>query len=206
MPIKKRESGEKDPKTVFFVVSEGTTERLYLSSLGSIEEFNVSIIFPARGNKSSPKELLKSMQIGEGKLTRGSYAWIIMDKDNWVKEQRTQVEKIFLWSRKKITHHNRGVSMSCPSFELWLLFHFVSTVGCKSIREIIRQIEIYTDSKYHKTKLDFGKHYKDRIQAAIDNASKRYLQHPCCQDSLIPPDGTSTVYQLVEAIIGCKKR
>lgn len=117
-------------------------------------------------------------------------AWLVIDKDHWT---GVQIDELTKW----VDHHgNRGLAVSNPRFEFWLLLHFEMGNDVHTSRECTIRLQRYLD--------DFSKHIDPRaitlfgIEAAIQHAKLR--DNPPCSDW--PHDsGSTTVYRLVERML-----
>ncbi len=179
-------------RKLFIISCEGKETEIQYFRL--IQSYNPEILVdcPTRNRQSSPFQVLKTLKqrIME-KNPRPPYeAWLVIDKDHWT---GVQIDELAKW----VDHHgNRGLAVSNPKFEFWLLLHFEMGNDVHTSRECTIRLQRYLD--------DFSKHIDPRaitlfgIEAAIQHAKLR--DNPPCSDW--PHDsGSTTVYRLVERMI-----
>ena len=187
-----RPLGEKRYRKLFIIATEGDkTEPQYFSIFKRLTSDAHVICLPG-GHASSPPQVLKRMQnyLKEENPLSPYEAWLIVDKDDWSNEQLTQLRK---WERQ---HDNRGLAVSNPKFEYWLLLHFESGSNIKSKRECSDRLKQHLPD--YKKNINSRKITADRITAAIGRAKNR---DNTTDEDWLPTFGSTTVYKLVKKII-----
>ena len=188
-----RPQGCRPYKKLFVVAVEGDkTEPNYFASLKRISN-NVSNIKVIPSNKASApnhvlKNLKKYLKAHQDCLRDSDETWVVVDADAWTQEQ---LQELYRWESEA---DHRGVAVSNPKFELWILLHFedgqqISRSNCdERLRKYIKN--------YHKSgKFVFS---EEQLKGAVERAKSK--DKPPCAGC--PREGVSTVYRLVERILG----
>jgi hypothetical protein len=189
-----RSSGKIPYKKLFILAVEGKkTERSYFKILNNLHSA-IIVECIKEGHNSSPPKILSQIQkkLKAQQLKNSDEAWIVLDKDQWTKEQLT---KLHNWSQTK---NNYGLALSNPKFEYWLLLHFEDGKNINSSSDCSLRLEKYLPN-YNKIKeVGSNKITEDCIKKAIERGRSR--DNPPCKKW---PDqiGSTTVYKLVENII-----
>lgn len=126
--IRKSYGQIKDPRTFFFIASEGTeTEVAYFDMINqyvkSQPQLNLKVaveILERSEKASSPRHVIKVLdqKIKEYVIKEGDELWLLIDRDRWKLETLAEVAR--LCRQKKYEF-----CLSTPCFELWLLLHLV---------------------------------------------------------------------------------
>ncbi|MCD4651979.1 MAG: RloB family protein [Candidatus Cloacimonetes bacterium] len=173
-------------KKCYYISTEGKTERIYLNMIA--KKFDVLIKLAKDDNQSAPsKVLLKLRKLIRNEKRAGDEAWILIDRDNWKKEEILQI-------CKEAEKKNIEVAVSNPRFEYWLLLHFDKCKGIKSSSlktKLERYIPQYDKGDYNTIQL------ANNVSTAIANAKEK--DTPPRKLCLLH-HGT-TVYRLVERLI-----
>ncbi|MDR0592348.1 MAG: RloB family protein [Bifidobacteriaceae bacterium] len=167
------------------------TEPQYFQMLGSVvAAVHIKIIKPGA---SSPAAVPGSMQeyLARADLRRGDEAWIVVDKDQWADDQIDQLQQ---WAAQS---NERGLAVSNPKFEYWLLLHFEDGTGVASSSECSKRLRRHLPG-YDKG-VECSKFRPDAIAGAVARARARD-RRPAGGWPREP--GQSTVYRLVERILG----
>ena len=188
-----RQNGSRPYRRIILIASEGrVTEPIYFQAVQSLVE-NVDIRCVPASRQSSPFHILKRMKNALDELTtfsRKDSAWIVADKDLWTNEQLCL---LYEWAGEA---PNRGVAISNPAFECWLLMHFEEK-NCDShakyTERLRRHIPDY-DKKFAPSLIT-----KEAVLVACQRAKSRD-NPPCINYPEFP--GRSTVYRLIEDILG----
>jgi hypothetical protein len=140
--------------------------------------------------KSDPGYVLKRMKAALNKksIKDGDEIWLVVDKDCWTDVQLDDLQQWVLAKDKVF----RGLALSNPKFEYWLLLHFEENDGTGNYSGRLRQ---YLPG-YNKC-LDMHAFDMDKINAAIGRARQR--DNPPCVTW--PKSAGTTVYRLVQNII-----
>lgn len=128
---------------------------------------------------------LKSQHLG-----KNDEAWLVIDTDAW---EQAHILELYEWSKAS---KNRGIAVSNPKFEYWLLLHFEEGVGIASTRDCsTRLLRHLRDYEKMINMRDFT---PGRIKDAARRASDR--DTPPCPDW--PRHiGNTTVYRLVRKLL-----
>ena len=113
---------------------------------------------------------------------------MVIDVDHWTE---SQIKELFEWAAKE---QNRGIAVSNPNFEYWLLLHFESG-NIKSSSECKQRLERHLPN--YKKQIDSNKLNIETIRLAIDRAK---LKDTSPTDQC-PRRFSTTVYRLVEKLI-----
>ena len=120
-PHKRRVNNRSFIKKFIISCEGGVTEKEYFTFLKSVCWRYAFIDILTDKQKSSPDKVLERI-IGYGKsLKVGDELWCVIDRDYWTEEQISMLTEWVAGGDGKIV---RGVAMSNPKFELWLLAHF----------------------------------------------------------------------------------
>lgn len=190
----KRQLGQRRYKKVFIIAVEGSkTEPQYFSIFNSRN--SVMHIDCLKGTSDvSPTQVLKRLKRhleNNRKYNKSDEAWIVVDKDQWTKKQLIE---LFQWAK---SGEHRGVAVSNPKFEYWLLLHF-EDAKINSPKECIEKLRKYLPDYDKSIKKNIK---KEMIENAIINAEKR--DRPPCQ--YWPEKYGTTVYRLVKRILESEK-
>ena len=186
-----RPLGERRYRKVFVIAVEGIkTEPQYFRLFERPSIIRVHCL--KGGNGSAPPQVLKRMaaHLKEAGIARSDEAWLVVDKDEWTDDQLRQLH---YWSNQA---SNRGLALSNPKFEYWLLLHFEDGRAITSSRDCSERLKRHIP-EYDKG-IDGRSFPRDRMIEAVRRAKQR--DNPPCEDwprSI----GSSTVYRLVERIL-----
>jgi len=192
-----RPLGERRYKKLFLIAAEGVkTEPIYFD-LFSDETSIVRVRCLKGKHDSSPPQVLRRMteHIEREGINSSDEAWLVVDKDEWTAEQLAQLHE---WSLQR---KNYGFALSNPKFEYWLLLHYEDGTGIMSPRDCTDRLKRWIPD-YDKG-IDIRKIRLEQVAEAIRRAKRR--DHPPCEDwprTL----GQTTVYRLIESILGNQKR
>lgn len=191
----KRPLGKRPYRKLFVVATEGKrTEPEYLRTLNS-DRATVHVKLLESRHGSAPKHVLQRLQrhLKKVGLKRGDEAWLVVDRDQW---PEPQLRALHEWARED---RGRGLAVSNPQFEYWLLLHFEDGAGVAGARDCMERLKRHLPS-YDKS-LAGARFTRDQIEQAIQRAKQHDV--PPCRDW---PDGTgSTVYRLVERILAAAR-
>ena len=141
---------------------------------------------------SSPARILSHMEkyLRQEGLKESDEAWIIVDRDQW---REDSLAKLYEWSR---TADNRGLALSNPNFEYWLLLHFEDGNDIRDPRQCLVRLKSHIP-QYDK-EINLRKINQSHIEKAIQRAKVR--DNPPCVD-WPRSTGMTTVYRLVEKLL-----
>jgi len=202
-----RRSRRRSEKTHILIVCEGKeTEPNYFRGLRDEEavrqNFNV-VVQKGKGGScvvvidQAIAELEKAANRGED----FDEVWCVFDAEQ--SGQRKQV----IQARTLASQHRIQVALSHPSFEVWLLAHFVRTkksfADCeKVIAELNKHWRREFRRDYEKNDDQIYTRLADRTRTAIDNARKvRELDWTSSPD-IVDSNSATDVYLLVERLLG----
>lgn len=126
-------------------------------------------------------------------IRSGLHAWIVMDRDHW---KESDIRQILDWAKRG---ENRGLALSNPCFEFWLLMHFRSHCDVSDANDCGRKLKNYLpnyDKNLSEPKM-LAKLTKEALESAIANAKRG---DPSGESGWPQSTGT-TVYLLVEKIM-----
>lgn len=186
----------RDYRTLFLIAAEGQTEVDYFNCLRKLlPREMVPEVECIKGDKKKPdpKSVLAKMKRRLRSVPAGTpfQAWLVIDKDEWGEEILNELHH---WTLQD--EGNRGLAVSNPKFEYWLLLHF------EDGRDITSSKSCSYFLKRHLK--DYDKHINDRIitpalvAKAIERARNR--DNPPCAD-WPRAAGRTTVYRLVERLL-----
>lgn len=187
-----RPLGERRYRRLFIIAVEGAkTEFQYFDIFNGVDAVIRVKCLKGR-HDSAPPHVLKRMQehLREERLKKGDEAWLVVDRDNWTEDQLRELHD---WSTED---ENRGLALSNPKFEYWLLLHFENGDGIASSNDCTERLKRYL-FEYDKG-IDVRTINLDMIERAIQRAKKR--DTPRCPD-WPRAVGSTTVYRLVENIL-----
>lgn len=190
----KRKSEFRNLRPVIVISTEGKeTERQYFTMPAfRSSELSVFIKIIPRDTKSNPKYVLKDMEeyISKNGTRKGDRHWLVLDKDNWSDDK---LQKLYEWS---IAKSNRGLAVSNPQFEYWLLLHFEDGNDISNKTECLNRLGNHCQS-YNKSNLPVHRFNITNVKEAIQRAKSK--DNPQCE-KWHETTGT-TVYRLVEIIL-----
>lgn len=187
----KRRSAYRQQFRKFVISCEGSvTEREYFTRLQTLCWNGVILDILTDRNATSPVQVLERIRSYGKSLSARDEMWCVVDKDQWTP---AQLEALMAWQREPSPVF-RGVALSNPKFELWLLAHFQELPVTCGASECDRLLEAHHP--------DYRKHINAHLfdlpsmRAAIARASVT------CPDGAIPLAATGTnVGELVGRIL-----
>ena len=188
----KRRFGNRDLIKKFVISCEGsTTEKEYFKILQSLCWNYVSIEILTDKNKSSPDKVLERISKYNKSIKPGDELWCVVDRDNWTE---SQFEELIRWSNQQHHEISRGVAISNPKFEIWLLVHFQNMPSHCGASECIRLLKQYLPN--------YDKHLVPNM-ISIENIRQAISQ---TADNIPINCIGSNVGKLVEKITDCLKK
>lgn len=186
----------RDYRTLFLIAAEGRTELEYFNCLRKLplKEMVLDVeCIKGDKKKPDPKSVLARMKRRLKDVVPGTpfQAWLVIDKDEWGEKILNELHH---WTLQD--EGNRGLAVSNPKFEYWLLLHF------EDGRNIISSKSCSDFLKRHLK--DYDKHIDSRIitSALVTKAIKRARNrdNPPCAD-WPRAAGRTTVYRLVGRLL-----
>ncbi len=144
--------------------------------------------------KSSPKDVLKRMkkELNRTSMRLGDEAWLVVDKDKWSDEQLQLLHEWVCEKRGSVV--KRGLAVSNPKFELWLLLHFADAVSVNSSASCDNELNKYLPG--YKKNIPKGVFDNEKMDKAVVRAEK--LDTPPCLGW--PHRTGTTIYRLVKSM------
>jgi hypothetical protein len=196
MPKKRRTFdrplGGRRYKKIFFLSVEGSkTEPQYFDCFIQLQLHVLVKILKRPSAESSPKQVLKRMEdhLRKEGLKKTDEAWVVVDKDSWAEDQ---LRELLNWAKKS---KNRGVAISNPNFEYWILLHFEEGKSIANPQECLARLKRHLPN--YKKGIDGRKITLELIAKAITRAKQRDAN----QVNDWPKLWSTSVYKLVERII-----
>ncbi len=186
--LRSRKPAVRSYRPLFIISVEGSkTEPQYFAFF---KRFRVSVECLSEVGKSSPDKVLKRIKkrVGEG-IGPTDQAWVVVDHDAWTEKH---FEDIRAWTKEDL---RRGMAVSNPNFEYWLLLHFEDGDGLKSTQDCSRRLKECVPG-YDK---GVGSWLTvDRIRKAVSRGRQRDAGS---MPASLPPFGTTAVWRLVNALL-----
>lgn len=183
-----RPYGGRRYERLFLLAVEGSVTEPGYFDLFDGEVIRVDCLY-ANG-ESAPPLVLKRMEktIDHVSMRPGDEAWLVVDKDQWTDGQ---LNELHAWTQEPHTV-KRGLAVSNPKFELWLLLHFEDGVGQQSCS---------TRLKAHVPGYDKAISGADFTEERMRDAVRRAMERdtPPCRDW--PRTTGTTVYRLVDSLL-----
>ena len=189
---KSRPRLRKNRKKVFFLITEGSkTEPQYFKFINSIAvSVSVKLVSPGSSGRSPEKLQVRiDRYLKTYEPNKSDEAWIVVDRDDWLEEHLQELHK---WSIREL---NRGMALSNPKFEYWLLLHFEDGFKIQTASQIDVKLKQYLPN--YKKNLDTRNFSQHMVEQAIVRA--RTKDQPPSKDW--PRSVGTTVYKLVDKII-----
>ena len=145
-------------------------------------------------NGSSPDKVKEAMNkwINRNTLQPGDELWLVVDVDQWTDEQ---LMDLFTWAKEAKAEVARGVAVTNPKFEYWLLLHFEDNPP-STCRACCEHLNRYLPN-YDKS-IPAGAFNVENVRMAIERARR----------GDVPPavaypheTGRTTVYRLAERLL-----
>ncbi|EPD68286.1 hypothetical protein HMPREF1219_01932 [Corynebacterium pyruviciproducens ATCC BAA-1742] len=187
-------------KALFGIIVEGDTEKRYFDRFRGA---NVKVkVVPGR-SAPDPESLteLADDVLDEfkrkGEIRSGDQMWIVSDKDTYTAEQ---IEVLFSWAAKR---KDRGLGLSLPQFEYWLLLHYEDGVGVLTQRECLSRLH-HHNPHYRKNDLSSVSFSEADINRAVQRARRFPPLPPTFREFLnsgLDRSAYTSVHVLVERLL-----
>jgi ferredoxin len=187
----KRRSAYRQQYKKFVISCEGSvTEREYFTRLQTLCWNGVILDILTDRNANSPRQVLERIRNYGKSLSARDEMWCVIDKDQWTSAQFAALTD---WQREPSPVF-RGIALSNPKFELWLLAHFQELPITCGASECDRLLETHhPDYKKHIVQQRFD---LTSVSAAITHAAAT------CPTDALPLSTTGTnVGELVRRIL-----
>ena len=144
-----------------------------------------------------PNKVLARLQNYRGAIRPDDEQWAVCDRDRWTQEQRNA---LLAWANARPAKQAfRGVAVSTPMFELWLLLHFqpvAAPITAGAILKALKQHLPGIDKSEESLAAHAAKFTLPSVQATITAAKA------LCPDTTSRTDRTSSnVWVLAEHIL-----
>ncbi len=147
-----------------------------------------------RTNKqSSPEDVLERIKSTLKKyrpLRKKDKAWIVIDHDGRKKET---IEILYSWA---LEDEKRGIAVSNPKFEYWLLLHFENGDGISNDEELMNRLKKHLPD-YEKGDIQVNRFSLEKVKIAVKRASSK--DRPKSQKC--PPAFVTTIYRVIDLIL-----
>lgn len=190
-----RRQRKRNPYAQLFVIcSEGKNTEPQYFGLPFFKSWSRQVMAFPSPTGSSPDKVKEAMNkwINRNTLQPKDELWLVVDVDQWTNEQLLD---LFTWVRGASAGVVRGVAVSNPKFEYWLLLHFEENPP-STARACCDRLEQYLPG-YDKS-IPVGKFTPENVRLAIKRA--RTGDVPPAID--FPREiGKTTVYKLAERLL-----
>lgn len=161
----KRRSAYRQQFRKFVISCEGSvTEREYFSRLQALCWNGAILDILTNRNANSPIQVLERIRNYGKSLSAGDEMWCVIDKDQW---SEPQLDALVKWQQES-SQVFRGVALSNPKFELWLLAHFQNLPATCGASECNRLLEMHLPD--YKKHIDSQRFDLPSMRAAIVRA------------------------------------
>lgn len=187
----KRRSAYRQQYRKFVISCEGSvTEREYFNRLQTLCWNGVILDILTDRNASSSVQVLERIRNYGKSLSARDEMWCVVDKDQWTP---AQLDALAAWQREPSPVF-RGVALSNPKFELWLLVHFQELPATCGPSECDRLLAAHQP--------DCGKHIEARLFDLPSMRSAIARASATCPVETLPLAATGTnVGELVGRIL-----
>lgn len=176
---------------IHIAVEGAKTEVEYFKLLNHLQESTKITVVKKKASASSPVDVLGAMKkhMRNAGLSPSDEVWLVVDRDSWPENNLNQ---LYQWTQAA---EQRGLALSNPNFEYWLLLHFEDAVSSLTGPRCLSQLKKHLP-KYDKG-IPRGKIGLPQIRCAIERARRQ--DTPPCQDW--PRRTGTTVYLIVQKVI-----
>lgn len=184
-------------KKVIYLLTEGLTERDYLSQLSLRNEIQKNGIVSEKivrqhPGRTDPSSLVRAMrrELAGADFRKDDEAWIIFDVDQW---SEAQIDDVLKWVSERDNHR---VAISNPKFELFLLLHFEDAKGCTASSELDARLKRAWGGDGSK-RIPPTRFSIDEIKEACNRSKERLL----LDEKGVPVAGSSQVHLAVDSLL-----
>ena len=196
----KRSSGNRFYKRLFLRSVEGSeTEVEYFKRFNS-RYVHVECLHER--NKTSPKQVLVRLKsaLAKRQMRDGDQAWVVIDRDDWKPED---IESVCSWVRSDGDNAmvKKGLAISNPKFEFWLLLHFSDGSGNETARACVEALKDHLPNyDKHLSPTDIT---NEGVAQAVQRARK--LWGELSVQDWARDCGKTSVFNLVEQILAAEQ-
>jgi len=195
-----RREGNRKPRNIVIIVTEGRTEELYFKGLRE-RRCNVLIKTPSTSATDAlnlVKFCMNQISTNALDLDQGDLAICVFDTDE--NPEKSLIEAIGLADRNRIS-----IAISNPSFELWLALHFTD-VDHKIDRKDAHELVHGSIKGFSKT-CDYSKILSPLRGPAVRRAERIWKRNKMGDKvTNIPPNPSTSVHLVINEIERLKKR
>ena len=165
-----RPSGTRHYRRLFLLSCEGhQTEPSYFKRFNS-DTLHIECL---RSNgKSAPLQVLNRLKKNRRSLQPGDQMWLVVDRDQW---EETHLDELATWVQAATGAIRRGLALSNPKFEIWLLYHFEDASNYATAKTCVDRLRNYLPD-YDKW-VDNKRISQEMIQQAIARAEPHLDEH-----------------------------
>ena len=186
-------------KAVLIALEDTKSSKYYFQDLLKDKKFSGKVVF-AKNIGTNPKKVLESLTKykKENIKTKFEKEWIVIDRDDWSKDD-------FNGTLKTAKESGVCVAFSNEAYELWLLLHFQKVTAYTSRQDLIKKLNRYFD--YKKSSHDVYKIIIGFQKDAIKNAEKLTAKQIKDNGRLNPYEQNplTMIHKLVECLNTFKK-
>jgi len=205
---KKKRSTRKirvEHKAVLIALEDTKSSRYYFEALIKDKKLTGAIVF-AHHIGTDPKNVLEAIVRHEREHPKEKYEkrWIVIDKDDWSKEQING-------TIERARELDICVAISNEAYELWILLHFRSVARHMNRRELISELnkifKVRFGIEYDKSSHDIYGLIVGLQTVALKNAKALIRRHLEVNDYISPYDCNpiTMIFELVECLNGLYK-
>jgi len=192
-----RSSGTRYYRRLFLISSEGhVTEPSYFARFNSS---NLRVECLAENGKSAPLQVLGRLKkaMNKRRLQPGDQVWLVVDRDEW---KERDLDALAAWVKEvgASATIRRGLALSNPKFEVWLLQHFEDAAANCTAKACVERLRQFMP-QYDKF-VDHGLITDEMISAAVSRGNEALES----DDAWPKKTGASTVSRLVEEMLTVK--
>lgn len=190
-PLDRAVAHLRDTRLVIIAAEGRETERQYFAMFRSTR-VQVKVL-SGDDDRSAPEYVLERLRQfrDEYQLGEGDALWLMLDVDRWGAKKLKAIAQ-------EAKASGFGLAVSCPCFEVWLLFHFVDrapdTAKCVEVESALREA---MGGSYNKTRLD-----ETRFRPFVRVAAERAQSADPSPQGRWPSSPGSHVYHIVRLLDG----
>jgi hypothetical protein len=122
------------------------------------------------GHRSDPNSVLRRLKdhVETEPARPGKELWLVVDKDQWSPEQ---LDTLLLWVNESRNGEIRGLALSNPCFEYWLVLHFEEGKKLPTAQACRKRLKKYIP--FEKKQLFVKGFNLQRIRQAVQRAENK---------------------------------
>lgn len=180
-------------RPVFLIATEGRQTEPQYFGMEIFRDRPVALKILRTNKQSSPEDVLERIKSTLKKyrpLRKKDKAWIVIDHDGRKKET---IEILYSWA---LEDEKRGIAVSNPKFEYWLLLHFENGDGISNDEELMNRLKKHLPD-YEKGDIQVNRFSLEKVKIAVKRASSK--DRPKSQKC--PPAFVTTIYRVIDLIL-----